>query len=188
MTEFAPFPVESGPVPLTAEDYFMLGQAGALNAWKKTELIDGVIIAMAPMDSLHGRIQRDLFLALHEACEALGGLEAAFEMSVKLGTYQVVQPDVMALTHLPPRGKIAAETLLLAIAVADTTLKEDLDKARIYAGGGVPEYWVANANGRVIHQMWAPAGGAYTQQREVAFGEVMEAATIAGLRVETGIL
>jgi hypothetical protein len=120
-------------VPLTAEDYFMLGQAGALNAWKKTELIDGVIIAMAPMDSLHGRIQRDLFLALHEACEALGGLEAAFEMSVKLGTYQVVQPDVMALTHLPPRGKIAAETLLLAIAVADTTLKTSTRRASMRA-------------------------------------------------------
>jgi len=185
MTEQLSLSGLSGPVKLRAEDYFMLGEAGALNAYKKTELIDGVIIAMAPAHSLHGRTQRDLFKALDRACEALGGLEAAFEISVKLGTHQVVQPDVMALTALPPRGKIEGSTLRLAIAIADTTLAEDLAKARIYAAGGVPEYWVADANGRVIHQMWAPVGEDYSERREVGFGEVVEAATIAGLRVET---
>ena len=38
---------------------------------------------------------------------------------------------------------------------------------------------------RVIHQMWAPARDTYAERREVAFGEVLEAAAIAGLKVET---
>ena len=185
MTEQAPLPVEAGPVPLRAEDYFLLGETGALSDYKKTELIDGVIIAMAPAHSLHGRIQRALFLALHYACEELGCLDAAFEISVKLGPHQVVQPDVMALTALPAHGKIDAAMLRLSIAVADTTLAEDFAKARIYAGGGLPEYWIADANGRVIHQLWRPEGEAYAERREVPFGERIAAATVAGLVVET---
>ncbi len=38
---------------------------------------------------------------------------------------------------------------------------------------------------RVIHQMWAPEGEAYTERREVAFGERIAAATVEGLAVET---
>ncbi|HEX8402205.1 MAG TPA: Uma2 family endonuclease [Allosphingosinicella sp.] len=185
MTEYVSLEVEPDPVKLRAEDYFMLGEAGALSAYKKTELIDGVIIGRAPAHSLHGRVQRALFRALDAVCSGFGGLEAAFEISVKLGTHQVVQPDVMALSSLPPRGKIDGSRLRLAIAVADTTLSEDFVKARIYAGGGVPEYWVADANGHVIHRMWAPGPDGYSRRDEKAFGELIESATIAGLIVDT---
>jgi Uma2 family endonuclease len=72
-------------------------------------------------------------------------------------------------------------------AARHPSLKIDLgQKAAAYAAAGIPEYWVADANGRVIHQLCAPVGEAYAERREVAFGEMVEAVTIKGLRVETG--
>lgn len=43
-------------------------------------------------------------------------------------------------------------------------------------------------NGRVIHQLWAPADEAYAERREVAFGEVVEAVMIKGLHAATSAL
>lgn len=61
-------------------------------------------------------------------------------------------------------------------------------KARLYARYGVPEYWVADVEARVIHQLRAPAGEAYQERREVSFGEALAAATIPSLTIDTSSL
>lgn len=185
MTEHVALELKSGPVKLRADDYFLLGEAGGLSAYKKTELIDGVIVAMSPAHSLHGRMQRAFFRSLDQACEKIGGMEAAFEISVVLGPHRVVQPDVMIVSSLPERGPLLASSVKLAVAVADTTLDEDLEKAALYAAGGIAEYWVSDANGRVLHRMWSPSPDGYVERDERRFGERIEAATIAGLIIET---
>lgn len=187
MTRNAFIDAEPGPVKLRADDYFMLGEAGALSAYTKTELIDGVIVALSPQHSLHGRVQRALFRALDSACLQIGGMEAAFEISVVLGPHRVVQPDVRVVSGLPERGPLAASSarLAVAVAVADTTLDEDLGKAVLYAAGGIAEYWVADANGRVLHRMWSPRADSYADRDQVRFGDQVESATIAGLIAET---
>jgi Uma2 family endonuclease len=77
-------------------------------------------------------------------------------------------------------------SVVLVVEVSATTLDYDMKrKLALYARAGVPEYWVADVNGRVIHQLWAPTGDDYAQRREVAFGEVVAAVTVEGLRVET---
>lgn len=186
MTEHAPFPFVPGPVKLRAEDFFALGDAGALSDYPKTELIDGAIIALSPQHSRHGRIQRAIFRALDAECQRIGSLEAAFEISVVLGPHNVVQPDVMVLSSLPERGPIPAASVRLAVAVADTTLHEDLEKASRYAAGGVPEYWVADAERGVVHRVWAPGPDGYARRDQVAFGDRLESATMAGLAIVTG--
>lgn len=76
--------------------------------------------------------------------------------------------------------------MALIVEVADTTKRYDLGtKARIYAAAGVPEYWVVNIPGEVIHQLWSPADAAFAEQRTVAFGSTIRSATIAALTVET---
>jgi Uma2 family endonuclease len=120
---------------------------------------------------------------LDQACQQLGGIEAAFEISVVLGPHNVVQPDVIVVSALPDRGPLLAAQVKLAVAVSDSTLDEDLAKAARYAAGGIPEYWVADANGRVIHRMWSPGPDGYARTELTAFGERVEAATIAGLQI-----
>lgn len=78
-------------------------------------------------------------------------------------------------------GILPLEAVKLLIEVADSTLAQDLGlKAALYAGAGVPEYWVVDVSGRMIHQMWSPRPEGYAGRREVAFGEAIEAATVKG--------
>ena len=58
-------------------------------------------------------------------------------------------------------------------------------KAPLYARSGVPEYWVVDVEAGVIHQMWAPEGGAYAERQVVAFGGTVASATVEGLMLET---
>lgn len=83
-------------------------------------------------------------------------------------------------------GPIPLGSLALVIEVADATLDSDLGrKAALYARHGVPEYWVADVTGRVLHQLWRPEDGTYMERRLVAIGDPVAAATIPALRVET---
>jgi Uma2 family endonuclease len=42
--------------------------------------------------------------------------------------------------------------VLLAVEVAHTSLQYDLTtKAELYAAAGIPEYWVLDLEGRVLH-------------------------------------
>lgn len=50
------------------------------------------------------------------------------------------------------------------------------------------EYWVVDANRRVIHQLWSPEGDAYYHQRETALGQKIEIATIRDVDIETDAL
>lgn len=80
---------------------------------------------------------------------------------------------------------LAGPEVRLAVEISDSTLDMDLGrKARLYASHGVPEYWVVDVEARLIHQLWAPEGDAYARRREVAFGERVEAVTVAGLVVK----
>ena len=74
------------------------------------------------------------------------------------------------------------------VEVATTTLDFDLGvKADLYAGAGVPEYWVVdvNENRVLMHANPRPDGSGYDGQLDVPFGAPLHAATIEGLTVES---
>ncbi|MEI5617566.1 Uma2 family endonuclease, partial [Streptomyces brasiliscabiei] len=74
----------------------------------------------------------------------------------------------------------------LAVEISDSTLDMDLSrKARLYAKYNVPEYWVVDVEARVIHQLGAPIDEAYSQHRQITFGDELAAMTIAELKVAT---
>lgn len=178
------------PYRFSQQDYLLLSKHGAFDKLAKTELIEGVIIAVNAQFSRHVRVQTLLFRALADACDRLhNDLSAWIEGSVAIDDNSMPQPDVFVSRGLPDEGPLTVDRMALVVEVADTTRKFDLeDKARVYATAGIPEYWVADVNARVIHQMWSPAGESYAERREVAFGERIEAATVHGLQVDTGAL
>jgi Uma2 family endonuclease len=178
------------PYLFTQRDFVLLTENGAFEGVAKAELVQGIILAVNAQYSRHVRAQTLLFRSLAAACDQLGAdLSAWVEGSISAGTNSLPQPDIFVAADLPQEGPIPASSVTLVVEVADTSLVLDLGaKASVYAAAGIPEYWVADVNGRVIHQMWAPAGEAYAERREVAFGEVVEAVTVDGLRVETSTL
>lgn len=172
---------------IRADDYLALNERGAFEGLR-TELIEGEIIVMNPQTRRHLFVKSELAYRLRRALEATGStLFVAVDGTVEVSEESLPEPDILLTSAPHGDGYVPIASLKLAVEVAATSLDLDLcRKVALYARHTVPEYWVADVNGRVIHQLWAPAGEAFLQRREVAFGAVMEAVTVAGLRVETG--
>ena len=109
---------------------------------------------------------------------------------IRIERYDEPQPDVALLVPRPDFYEATTPTpadLLLLVEVADTTLGTDLGrKARIYAGGGVAEYWVVDLNNRVLYVHRSPARGAYAERQVLTPGEPVAAGFAAHIefRVE----
>ena len=171
---------------LTVDDFLLLDREGAFGD-RRTELFEGEVYYMSPKHRPHARTLGNLYYAIRQCLEQGGsGLSVLTDISVRLSDHDVPEPDI-AVTDAPEGdGILPLESVKLLIEVADSTLAQDMGlKAALYAGAGVPEYWVVDVSGRVIHQTWSPGPEGYAEKREVAFGERIEAMIIVGLAVET---
>jgi Uma2 family endonuclease len=172
---------------LTVDEFLLLDREGAFGD-RRTELFEGEVYYMSPKHRPHARAVTELVVALARALEG-SELSVLSDISVRLSDHDVPEPDI-AVTDAPEGdGILPLESVKLLIEVADSTLAQDMGlKAALYAGAGVPEYWVVDVNGRTIHQMWVPGAESYAERREVSFGERVGATTVEGLTVETANL
>lgn len=185
VTEQLPLNVAPLPVKLRLEDYLLLDESGAFDAYRKTELIEGEVFFMNAQHRPHARIKSRLFRLLAEAFDGTG-LEPIVEGSIAVPPINVPEPDIVVTSEAEGKGLIPLESVRLIVEVADATLKTDLSvKAAIYARHAVPEYWVVDVNERMIHQMWRPENDAYVERRQVGFGAPLSAATIDEMEIET---
>ena len=171
-------------------DVDLLDRQGAFAGYGKVELIDGELLYVNAQYRPHAFIKAELVYRLRRAIERTTlPLYVAHEVSTAISEHDLPQPDIILTSAPRGEGPIPGDSAALLVEVADSTLAFDLDrKAAIYARAGVPEYWVADVNGRVIHQLWAPVDGDFGERREVAFGEALTAATIDGLAIDTAAL
>ena len=190
MTEVLPLNTTPMPVKLRVEDYLALDRIGAFADYAKTELLDGEILFMNAQHRPHARLKMALYDRLRDALHASGSnLCALVEVSIAIPPHNAPEPDIVLTSEPLGEGLVPLASVFLIVEVADTTIANDLGpKAALYARHGVPEYWVADVNARVIHQLWSPLGDAYAKRREVAFGEALAAQTLVGLQIETAKL
>lgn len=178
-----------GRYRLRVEDYERLVDAGAFRD-ARTELIEGEVIVLSPQFRPHGMVKMDLYDELRDVLRAQRSpLRPVVEFSLALSPENMPDPDIMLTSE--PRGPRAVprESVPLVVEVSDTTLADDLGvKLRLYARFGIPEYWVADVNARVIHRMWSPAVDRFVYGDEVAFGDPIASATIGGLTISTSSL
>ena len=119
----------------TVEEYGRMVEAGILSEDDRVELIDGEIIAMAPIGSQHAATVDGVANVLTTAAEKRGIVRT--QGPISLGPYSEPQPDV---TLLRPRagGYFLAHPkphdVLLIVEVAATSLHFDRDvKIPLYA-------------------------------------------------------
>ena len=174
------------PVRLTADDFLLLADAGAFQNYAHTELVEGVIVSVNSQLAPHARAKSELAFRLRLAVEALGiDLQIWIEGSVRLGDENVPMPDIslcapFAITRAPVPGV----SLRLAVEVADSTVRYDLNrKAKMYARAEVPEYWVVDLPGNLLHRMTRPGSGGYAQIDQIALGDEVAALTVPDLTV-----
>ena len=182
----SPFRAVTHPekVRLRVDDFLLLNDNGAFADYSKTELLEGEIYFMNAQHSRHARIKTELAIELGNLLREMGSdLRPIIEASTRISDHSLPEPDIVVTSYKGPHV-VPLETVALLIEVADTTLKIDLGrKQRIYAAAGVPEYWVIDAVGGRLHQMWSPQAEGYAERREVALGERVEAVTVVGLVV-----
>lgn len=159
------FPAEFGVLRhrLTVQQYRRMAEAGVLAPDARVELIEGVIVDMAPIGSRHAAAVNKLTRALTAAV----GTRAIVSVQnpLRLGERSEPQPD---LALLRPRADFYAESpptaadALLVIEVAQATAAYDRGvKVPLYAQHGVPEVWIVDLDFSLVRFFRSPLGDRY---------------------------
>lgn len=143
------------------DQFERMDQAGVFDGVQgHVELIEGKIIQMAPASTDHGEISGDIFYALKSAAIA-AGVEKLHRFIVhatlKIGKRSAPEPDVLVLRAGEGEKYAQAEQAVLVVEVSISTRENDLTvKSRLYARGGVSEYWVVEPETRKLNVFREP--------------------------------
>lgn len=116
------------------------------------ELINGEIIEMPPQGEPHGVAIMLITQAMNRIFAQ--GYAIRVQLPLRTGVNEEPEPDIAlvtgnvrdSLTSGRPRSAV------LVVEVALTTLAFDLgEKAEIYAGVGIEDYWVLDIESRLLH-------------------------------------
>jgi Uma2 family endonuclease len=150
--------------PLSVSDVMGMVAAGILGEDDHVELLDGVLVEMSPQGTPHGHAVRRL-TALAAPVAAAAGLELSVQGPVDVGSpISLPEPD-LAIAPVAGPDQHPRDPLLV-VEIGATSLRIDLvRKARIYATGNVPEYWVLDVERRELTVHRTPQDGTYTDVR-----------------------
>ncbi len=149
-TEENGFENESVKVHLwTREQYYQMAELGFFHG-KRVELIEGEIIEISPMNSLHAT-------ALSLLIEVLGpsfseGFVIRSQLPMSFSRATEPEPDAAVVKGII-RDYTAAhpKTAELIIEVSDSTLRYDrTKKLSLYAKNKIQEYWILNVKNRSL--------------------------------------
>jgi len=169
----------------TVPAYFDLAVAGAFSDDDHVELLDGLVVASPQQGPLHAAVVSAADSALRAA--VAGRATIRVQMPLIAGKRSVPEPDVAVVAGQPmDYARQHPTTALLVVEVADSSLPQDrLTKSRIYAGAGVPEYWIVNLRDRHLEIFTRPdvAQRLYTQTESRKPGDVVRLASLPGTEV-----
>jgi Uma2 family endonuclease len=158
----------------SVEEYEKLGDAGIFQVEERVELLDGEIIAMAPIGKLHAKVVRQL---IREMSRQFGDVCLVDSQNpFVLDDFSEPQPDILLLrpelhksSELPRPADI-----WLVVEVADSTyLYDSGDKLRAYARSGISEYWIVNLAESCVEVYRRPQGDTYGEHFRRTAGETL---------------
>lgn len=163
---------------ISVDEYYRMAEVGLLAPDARVELVEGEIIDMAPIGSLHGSIVDQLAQLLMRAVDDRAIVRV--QGPVRLSRMTELQPD---LALLAPRADFYRDAqpngtdTLLVIEVSDSTLRYDREvKVPLYARHGVPEVWIVDLqNDRLV---------CCRSLRDRAYHTVTPAAAFSKTRIE----
>jgi len=134
----------------TRRDYGRMIDAGILHEDEPIELIEGRLIVAEPQNTPHAQA---IELAADALRAAFGlGWRIRIQLPIALEPDSEPEPDVSVVAGSPrdDRGDHPSHPALV-VEVADTSIRLDrIVKARVYARGGIAEYWIVNLIARVL--------------------------------------
>jgi len=136
---------------LTIDEYHRLGEAGILHPNDRIELIDGLLVQMAPIGPEHQFIVEKLNDTFSK--QKKGRFKVGPGRPIPIPDFNEPQPDMVLLkTDAGTRTRHASpQELYLVIEVSDTTVRYDSGKKLLaYENARIPEYWIVDVPAKVV--------------------------------------
>jgi Uma2 family endonuclease len=175
---------------LDVDEYHRMGEVGVLRDDERVELIEGQLVAMAPIGGPH----TGTVVNITDALGAAVGRRAfvSVQNPVRLDRHTEPQPDVALLRRgagrHPPKVP-EAKDVLLVVEVADSSLRYDRSvKLPLYAAHGIPEVWVVNLADNLVEVCRDPGPNGYGTVIEAKPGTLIELVMVPGAVVEAADL
>ena len=153
-------------VRFTTTDYTRMA---SILAGRRTELIDGEIIEMAPIGTAHLLVVSRLQHRVEQGL-ASPGARVLVQQPLLVDTFDEPQPDLVILREALGSRKPRVGDCLVVIEVSDSTYATDVGiKLPAYLAAGVPEVWIINISDHAnpMVEVWTPGAGQPTLAREV---------------------
>lgn len=154
----------------TVEEYHRLIASGGLIG-RSVELLEGLIVEMAPEGPEHSDIIRETadWFRTH-----LGEQVKVSETHPITLDQSEPEPDIALVVNQRYRHRHPAPAeVLLLIEVADSSLGKDLnEKLNTYASAGITEYWLVDLRNRRVIVMRQPQDNRYQFSQEHTTGNI----------------
>jgi Uma2 family endonuclease len=164
--------------PLSVEDYHRLGEYNEHG--RRTELIRGIVIEKMSKSPLHRIIASLLYDRL--SAQVPKGFSVWKEEPLTFLDSEP-EPDI-SITTREKRDYLAAHPrsaeLVVKVAVSSPVL--DLENASLYAEAGIKEYWIVLGAERQVEVYRGPEQGHYRQRQVYGFDDLLECASVEGVR------
>lgn len=133
----------------TREEYYKMAELGFFQG-KKVELIEGEIIEMSPMKSLHATVIRLVLDIMRSIFDKGYVVDSQLPMSFSDATEP--EPDIAVVEgEIKDFIQTHPKTAVLVVEVSDATLRYDQrKKATLYAKNEIQEYWILNLKNRCL--------------------------------------
>jgi len=163
---------DEGPPPLRVHHidvdvYHRIVEAGALED-RRVELLEGLIVDMSPQSIPHS-------LVLERLTEHFRGARARLRVQLpfEIPPDSEPEPDLALVEEEPSREHQPRTALLIAeVAVSSHPIDRNV-KARLYAGAGIPAYWLIDVPGHAVEVRGEPGSDGYGNCRVYREGETV---------------
>ena len=129
---------------------------------ERREIVDGVRVLLTGADASHGQVQQRVGGLMEQWSSEHGGIVLASPYDLRLGIYDVRQPDVVFVrpehAHRVQRRQMTEPPDIVVEVLSPSTREADLvSKRRQYAELGVPEYWCLDADAQEVFVFRPPS-------------------------------
>ncbi|MBJ7484168.1 Uma2 family endonuclease [Brevundimonas sp.] len=142
------------------DDYERMDHAGVFaDQHGRVELIEGVIVHMAPQGFDHTTVTSDVLGQFYVALKATPGeqFRVLTQGTLKIGNHSAPEPDVFVVRRTERKKYYEAADAVLVVEVSISTADADKTvKVPLYARAGIPELWIVEPEQASVTQYRGP--------------------------------